>query len=716
MRPEIPTALLDDLVRNGADIESDPRHIRENNALDDADDNATATAAAEPTATSDGALLGLCGDQLNNDFEHQCFQDAVTMLGAQLLTPEEDDIGPRMLGIPGIPNGRFLPHQVWGVWFIVERILADRPPVALIADDMGLGKTHCALATLLYLKYIINQAAAGRPLPCLGGKSVAQLVAQFERVPRIFGVENEIYRRPAIIIVPANLLHAWERVTQSLIKGTGLNLINLYTKRNLSHSELNYSSDNPEAGRAIHLISYSTYRTRYRNPVRLQGCQWGVGIFDESHMAKSRATQTFDSLMQIDVPCRIQLTGTPMHHTVGDWVVQTEWLFAQVTDENELEHHGPLPLSSVIAEAKRGDITLEEAYEQIKDIAWPWTIRRWGETKDSNGEPLVRIPELVQHDVRLQYTDAEASAMDDWIKNAKDDKWNAIQTVLHEWRLACLTMDLPDNDVSSDDSETVDRGVKYRQSWDRDRFRGGPALRWLSDVFVPQLLGTPEGGVPNKVVIFAPLPGQASYVNWFLRTFHAGIHSILYHAGVASRDRDRLLQEFASVDRPAALILTPALGGTGLNLVAANHVIILQKFWNLNEQRQAVARIHRIGQRRTPKAWILHCEGGVDDRAEELHQSRGKFEARVMHGLIGQKFSYLELMDARATRIHELEAQSAAKASAVVPGPSGTQGGDDDDAPGLPGAQGSDDGTPSPHGARTTGRGLSNCAPPIYRY
>jgi len=36
----------------------------------------------------------------------------------------------------------FLPHQVWGVWFIVERILADCPPVALIANDMGLGKTY----------------------------------------------------------------------------------------------------------------------------------------------------------------------------------------------------------------------------------------------------------------------------------------------------------------------------------------------------------------------------------------------------------------------------------------------------------------------------------------------------------------------------------------------------------------------------------------------
>jgi len=58
---------------------------------------------------------------------------------------------------------------------------------------------------------------------------------------------------------------------------------------------------------------------------------------------------------------------------------------------------------------------------------------------------------------------------------------------------------------------------------------------------------------------------------------------------------------------------------------------------------------------RTPKAGILHCEGGVDDSAEELHQSCGKFEARVMHRLIGEKFSYMELMDARATRIRDLD-------------------------------------------------------------
>jgi len=42
-----------------------------------------------------------------------------------------------------------------------------------------------------------------------------------------------------------------------------------------------------------------------------------------------------------------------MHHMVGDWIVQTEWLFAQVTDQDELDSHDPRPLDSAIAEAKR---------------------------------------------------------------------------------------------------------------------------------------------------------------------------------------------------------------------------------------------------------------------------------------------------------------------------------------------------------------------------
>jgi len=162
----------------------------------------------------------------------------------------------------------------------------------------------------------------------------------------------------------------------------------------------------------------------------------GVEIFDESHTAKSRVTQTFESLMKIDVPCGIPLTGTPIHLTVGDWVVQPKWLFTQVTDHDQFDSHSPRPLDSGIAQAMRENITLEEAYDHIKDIAWLWTIRHWEETKYAKGELVVRIPKVVQHDLRLQDTDNKATATDGWIEDTKGDKCNAIQTILHAWRLS----------------------------------------------------------------------------------------------------------------------------------------------------------------------------------------------------------------------------------------------------------------------------------------
>jgi len=74
--------------------------------------------------------------------------------------------------------------------------------------------------------------------------------------------------------------------------------------------------------------------------------------------------------MNIFAPCYIQLMGTEMHHTIGDWVVPTVWLFAQITDEHKLEHQRPCPLKWVIVEMKCEDFTLERAYEQFEEIQW----------------------------------------------------------------------------------------------------------------------------------------------------------------------------------------------------------------------------------------------------------------------------------------------------------------------------------------------------------
>jgi SNF2 family DNA or RNA helicase len=167
---------------------------------------------------------------------------------------------------------------------------------------------------------------------------------------------------------------------------------------------------------------------------------------------------------------------------------------------------------------------------------------------------------------------------------------------------------------------------------------------------------------PAKVVLFCPLPDQAHLVAWWFQTHVSDVDCFLLKAKMSLEERVGLVNAFSAAG-PSILISTPALAGTGINLTTANHVVIMQKFWNLNEQRQAVARIHRLGQKRKCHAWIIHVSKGVDDRAAELQEVRGKLEARVMHGLMDTDITYMELMGISRTRARNHERFKAKESS-----------------------------------------------------
>ena len=69
---------------------------------------------------------------------------------------------------------------------------------------------------------------------------------------------------------------------------------------------------------------------------------------------------------------------------------------------------------------------------------------------------------------------------------------------------------------------------------------------------------------------------------------------------------------------PGALVLSLKAGGTGLNLTAANHVVLYDRWWNPAVEDQARDRAWRIGQTRTVISHRLVCPGTVDERVEEV--------------------------------------------------------------------------------------------------
>ena len=79
-----------------------------------------------------------------------------------------------------------------------------------------------------------------------------------------------------------------------------------------------------------------------------------------------------------------------------------------------------------------------------------------------------------------------------------------------------------------------------------------------------------------------------------------------------------MIDAFQSSEGPGVLVLSLKAGGTGLNLTAASHVVLYDRWWNPAVEDQARDRAWRIGQTRTVICHRLICPGTVDERVEEV--------------------------------------------------------------------------------------------------
>jgi hypothetical protein len=69
-----------------------------------------------------------------------------------------------------------------------------------------------------------------------------------------------------------------------------------------------------------------------------------------------------------------------------------------------------------------------------------------------------------------------------------------------------------------------------------------------------------------------------------------GCPVLFLHGGTPKKQRDAMVSAFADLDEPALFLLSLKVGGTGLNLTAASHVIHVDRWWNPAVEDQATDR------------------------------------------------------------------------------------------------------------------------------
>ena len=119
-----------------------------------------------------------------------------------------------------------------------------------------------------------------------------------------------------------------------------------------------------------------------------------------------------------------------------------------------------------------------------------------------------------------------------------------------------------------------------------------------------------------------------------------------YHGGLPRAERDRIIDDFQHRDGPAVLVLSIKAGGSGLNLTAANHVVLYDRWWNPAVEDQARDRAWRIGQINTVVSHRLVCPGTVDERVEEIVAGK-----RQVAGMVLPARSSLGDLDAEQLRV-----------------------------------------------------------------
>ena len=148
----------------------------------------------------------------------------------------------------------------------------------------------------------------------------------------------------------------------------------------------------------------------------------------------------------------------------------------------------------------------------------------------------------------------------------------------------------------------------------------------LLDSLLPPLI---NGG--HKVLIFSQFTTTLDLIGQYL-TLRSWPHSRI-DGSVAQSDRQAQILAFnksKTKDGTNIFILSTRAGGQGINLAAADTVILFDSDWNPQQDLQAMDRAHRIGQTRNVIVYRFATRNTVEQKLLESAEAKRRLEKLVI--------------------------------------------------------------------------------------
>ncbi|KAG0034906.1 hypothetical protein BGZ81_002313 [Podila clonocystis] len=124
----------------------------------------------------------------------------------------------------------------------------------------------------------------------------------------------------------------------------------------------------------------------------------------------------------------------------------------------------------------------------------------------------------------------------------------------------------------------------------------------------------------EKVIVFSQFTSLLTLIENPLRD--QGIRYLRYDGSMSPNARNDAVIKMNEDPRYSVMLISLKCGSLGLNMTVANHVVMMDPWWNPAIENQAIDRVHRIGQKREVFVHRLCIPDTVEDRILALQQKK----------------------------------------------------------------------------------------------
>lgn len=451
-------------------------------------------------------------------------------------------------------------YQLEGLNWLLWNWYNERP--SILADEMGLGKT---IQTLAFLNVLRDDTKIK-------------------------------IRGPFLIVAPLSLIVQWQNECEIW---TTMNCVvyhgNSASRAIIRDFEFNYMD---ESLRRIKKNMYrfnilvTTYEVAIKDIAILSKIHWRCLVVDEAHRLKNQSSRLVEQMRSLRRDHCILLTGTPLQN-------KTEELWALL---NFLDSKSFPSVSDFLE--KFGDLHEAQQVADLHKMLKPYLLRRVKEDVEKSLPPKEEtIVEVELTPVQKQWYRAIYERNTAFLNRGGNPR-NVpnLMNVMMELRKCCNHPYL-NNGVE----EVLNEGLNT------DTQRHEMMVKCcgkmvLIDKLLPRLK---LGG--HKVLIFSQMVRVLDIIEDYLR--YCGHLYERLDGNIRGNDRQAAVDRFVKPEyKRFVMLLSTKAGGLGLNLTAADTVIIFDSDWNPQNDLQAQARAHRIGQTHSVKIYRL-----ITRKTYEMH-------------------------------------------------------------------------------------------------